>query len=299
MSERRDKFNRIAARIKAAAVRTGQLASVLLACAASVQAGDCDRIAATLAKEALRQGSRRLAVLPFEALAGRASAGRLVSERLGAPLAAARGLEVVERMLIESVLGEQRLQASGLVDPRSIKQIGKLLQVDAVVTGTVIQLRGGRVEVHARLIDAESARVIAAASASFERDWEDSVLEDSTTMVPGVPSLPDSGWRDAPRAFGRDDCASAERDADALEREIVRLKARFWAERMRDPNFTPRSLTANPGSEIRNLETKSEFYGLLRRMHAGEETAPALSAAERARLFEADDRVRMLQDRCR
>ncbi|MGU7665162.1 CsgG/HfaB family protein, partial [Escherichia coli] len=92
--------------------------------------------------------------LPFQAVGGKGSSGgRIIAERLIGPLAATEGLEVVERTLLDGVMKEQRLQVSGVVDQHSLKELGRVLGVDAIVTGTAITLKDDRVEIVARLID--------------------------------------------------------------------------------------------------------------------------------------------------
>ena len=61
-------------------------------------------------------------------------------------------LEVIERSLLEKVLRELNLQSTGAVDEASAKEIGKILGVEAIVSGTLIDLGAKEVEVNARLI---------------------------------------------------------------------------------------------------------------------------------------------------
>jgi len=47
------------------------------------------------------------------------------------------GYELVERSSLEKVLSEQKLQMSGLSDPETAAKVGKILNVDAIVLGSV------------------------------------------------------------------------------------------------------------------------------------------------------------------
>ncbi len=47
------------------------------------------------------------------------------------------GFEVIERGSLDKVLSEQKLQMSGLTDPATAANVGKLLGVDAIVLGNV------------------------------------------------------------------------------------------------------------------------------------------------------------------
>ena len=50
-----------------------------------------------------------------------------------------RGIKVVERSHIENIIKEHTLWKSGNIDPATIKEMGKILGVDALVMGTVIR----------------------------------------------------------------------------------------------------------------------------------------------------------------
>lgn len=51
------------------------------------------------------------------------------------------GFQVIERVALEKVISEQKLQMSGLIDPSTAAKIGKLVGVDAVVLGSMTTLR--------------------------------------------------------------------------------------------------------------------------------------------------------------
>lgn len=277
-------------------LRAGWASAAILAAvlgARAAEAGDFDKLASQLTRGAKAHGSRRVAVLPFQVIGGRgATSGRIVSERLLSPMLADGSVEVVERAMLETVMREQQLQYSGLVDARSVKAIGRILNVDAVVTGTVISLRDDRVEVNARLIDAENARILFAAEARVDRDWNESLFDDAawSSLFPPLPSMEMTqaaamGW----------ECERTERSADDLERGLVDLKARFWAEKLRE-GLDGASLKRNPGSEIRNPEIRAEFYERL--AERSSQAASPLSAEEREQLRQGLQQLRQLND-CR
>jgi len=73
----------------------------------------------------------RVAVAAFGGTGGDVAADLLIHDLLG------RGADVVERRQLDSVLHEQHLAAEGLLDPLTVKKIGKILGVDAIFVGTV------------------------------------------------------------------------------------------------------------------------------------------------------------------
>lgn len=289
--------------VKTGACWTIAAAASLLA--ARAWAGDpYGRLAEAVGAAARAGGVATVAVVPFRAAGGEDRAGGLaLSERLVGRLLQGGTVDVVERTRLEAVLAEQRLGADGVVDPRRAAALGKVLGADAVITGTYVTLSGGRVEVHARLIDVESSRVLGAASARVVKEWEETLMPVSALWdvkppreedfpAPLVRLVPDP-FRDA---LNDSPCAGWEAEAARLGSETLHLKARFWAGRLRDPGFNPRSVTRNPGSEIRSVELRREFYALVRSYYDG--GTPRLSPAERDTLTSAESAVAALVERC-
>jgi TolB-like protein len=106
----------------------------------------------------------KIAVLEFSDLNGRVTDfGRLLSEELITRLFLTRKFDVVERMMLNKVIQEHKLQMEGLVDPNSAKELGMILGVDAIVSGTCAETGSG-VRVNARVVSTETGSVFAVAS---------------------------------------------------------------------------------------------------------------------------------------
>jgi len=151
-----------------------------------------------------RVPNRKVAVLPFSYTDKRESDdGVVVSERLLTSLIRERKLEVVERNLLEKVMGELKLQYSGAVDERSIKSLGKILGVDAVVTGTLMRRPGGLLEINARVIGVENGMVLAAAAVVAPADWETEIIPAETAQAAAEPEA-------VPQAAAQEEKAPAE-----------------------------------------------------------------------------------------
>lgn len=289
--------------VKTGACRTIAAAVSLLA--ARAWAGDpFGGLAEAVGAAARAGGVATVAVVPFRSADDKDRAGGLaLSERLIGRLLQGGAVDVVERTRLEAVLAEQRLGADGVIDPRRAAALGKVLGADAVVTGTFVTLSGGRVEVHARLIDVENSRVLGAASARVVKEWEETLMPVSALWdvkppreedfpAPLVRLVPDP-FRDA---LNDSRCAGWEGEVKRLDAEMLHLKARFWARRLRDPAFSPRYVTRNPGSEIRSLDLRRVFYALVRSYYDG--GAPRLSPAERDTLTSAESAAAALAERC-
>jgi TolB-like protein len=150
-----------------------RLAAILFLLASGpVFADDLDRIAKVLSKPARTLSHPEVAVLPFPYHDGREGRGStVVSERLTTRISGRGKLRVVERTLLQKVLQELKLQNTGAISQDSAKKLGGLLGVEAIVTGTLIDLGNGQIEINARLIQAETGLVLAAAGGTQPRDW--------------------------------------------------------------------------------------------------------------------------------
>jgi len=253
---------------------------ILLAAAQSAAADPYEKLAGRVAKAAVRQGYLRVAVLPLKPVNSRSQQGGLIlSERLVSHLAGREGLQVVERTLLEKILKEQRLGLEGFIDQKQAQAVGKILGVDALLTGTFLQLGEKKVELHTRLIDAKTAAIVTAASTKAEKEWKDDDFALGSSWAVPVPKLDEPKefrvprvsmhFRDAPApvASGSVDCSDWEGDVDSLQRTVIEAKARYWSTQLRDPGFDKRSLTRNPGSEIRSMSLRQLFYARTKELY--------------------------------
>jgi len=145
-----------------------------------------DKMAVEICEGGAELTKKKVAILPFAYVDGRKSpGGTIVSERLTTRIIKLKKLQVVERSLLEKVMEELKLQATGAIDSSSAKELGKLLGVEAIVVGSLMATREGQVEINARLIRTETAEAIVASNVTIERDWAEEVEE----VPPGVPPV--------------------------------------------------------------------------------------------------------------
>lgn len=108
----------------------------------------------------------KVAVLDFELQGGgfeTADMGQIVSEWLITALVKEGRFDVVERRLLKKLMEEQKLVMTGIVDASSATELGKLLGVKAIISGSVMRVQN-IIEVNARIIDVESGSIAAAES---------------------------------------------------------------------------------------------------------------------------------------
>ncbi len=132
-----------------------------------------DQIAREISEAGAGLTNKKIAILPFSYADGRSAAkdGAIVSERITMRLIKQQKFEVVERSMLDKVMGELKLQSTGMMDATSTQQLGKLLGVEAIVTGTLVEMQAGKIEVNARLIKTETAQAIGASQVDLEKDW--------------------------------------------------------------------------------------------------------------------------------
>lgn len=123
-----------------------------------------------MVKSLAQEKKSKIAIMEFPDLHGTISElGKFIPEELTTRLFMTRRFEVLERQLLNKVLEEQNLGMSGLIDASSAAQIGKLLGVDAIVTGTITDM-GNMIRINARMIATETAGVFAVASVSIDKE---------------------------------------------------------------------------------------------------------------------------------
>ena len=149
--------------------------AILLIAAQAVHADPLESVAKQLAKGMARfKKDGRVAVLVFPYENGDLSSGSsLVSERLTTLMAQRKHVNVIERSRLADLLGEMRLEESGVTESTDAPKAAGILGVDAVVTGTLTDSMEGDTEVNARLIRVETGEIIAAATADIDRTWQD------------------------------------------------------------------------------------------------------------------------------
>lgn len=164
----------------------------------------------TLVSRPAEAGTRRIAILDFDAAApqqsvdmsednpmamlaliagqkgntGQSGIGQMVASLLTTELVKDGTYKVLERSQLQSILKEQNLSTSGIADAKDAAKIGKVLGVNAIVTGSVTQYNvsskktgvfgigvkttTGKVALNARMIDTTSGEILFASDGSGE-----------------------------------------------------------------------------------------------------------------------------------
>jgi hypothetical protein len=175
------------------------------------------------------------------------------------------------------------------------------------VTGTVFAA-GTKLKVVPRLIAINTGRVVAAAEAEIAREWpgfdvfagldsgERAALSPDLALPDMLPGFSDramtmaraeNNFRDSVLDPETVSCAERKLRLNKTNSELVDAKARHWAVSMKEPGFSARNLTRNPGSEIGDPATKALFYKLL----AGYYSAETLPTQDQGRLADVKELI--------
>ncbi|MDA8132643.1 MAG: FlgO family outer membrane protein [Elusimicrobia bacterium] len=151
------------------------LAVMLLGLAAGAYAEDkYDQLAKELTEAGTSIQGKKIAIIPFSYADAREKAskdGSVIAERLTIKMINMHKFEIIERSVLDKVMNELKLQSSGMIDASSAQQLGKVLGVEAIVTGTLVETSGGQIEVNARMIKTETAQAIGASQVTVEKNW--------------------------------------------------------------------------------------------------------------------------------
>lgn len=133
----------------------------------------------------------KIAVLDFQLQGekfGNPDMGTIVAEWFITAMVREGRFDVVERRLLEKVLNEQKLAMTGIVDANSASQIGKVLGVKVIITGSLMKLQN-ITEINARIIDVENGSIITAENvrALSNSNLQDLVIQMSGKIMKNFP----------------------------------------------------------------------------------------------------------------
>lgn len=106
----------------------------------------------------------KIAVLDFELIGDKLETtgmGAILSEWFITSIVKSGRFDVVERAMLQKIVSEQRLSTTGIIDDSSASELGKILGVKVIITGSVLKI-GTAIEINSRVISVESGSIIAA-----------------------------------------------------------------------------------------------------------------------------------------
>ncbi len=176
-------------------------------------------VASQIAQQISSSGRKSVAVIDFTNLDGQPTKlGRFLAEEFSvALLSDAKSFGVVDRTHFDLLLQEHNLSSTGLIDANTARKLGKIVGVEALVTGTLTPFQE-HVRLSIEVLDTETARMVGAASEDIPK---------TTTIT----NLLDSG--DKPSSVTRnatvDGSNTASSAAAALPASVTRGNLTFTA----------------------------------------------------------------------
>jgi len=93
-----------------------------------------------------------VAVMDFESVGSEEHLGKAVAEIMRTELISTGQFRVLERSQLDRALSEQKLQQSGIIDDKSVVDLGKLLGANFIIIGSVVKM-GTAYTINSRMID--------------------------------------------------------------------------------------------------------------------------------------------------
>ncbi|HOW90257.1 MAG TPA: hypothetical protein PL037_08230, partial [Elusimicrobiales bacterium] len=160
-----------------------------------------------------------------------------------------------------------------------------------------------------KMIDPLTGTVLHTVEAQTERQWE--IVPDWAEFEFEVPDLralanmfgevgmtPQfADLRDVPASLNPEPCDSRRSRLASMQEASLEAKAKYWAQRMRDPEFDSVGLRRNPGGEIRDPQLRKKFYAMVDRYYRSP-SAPPLSSAEMDVVISVMGEERRVSDEC-
>ncbi|MCP4129597.1 MAG: hypothetical protein GY754_01150 [bacterium] len=117
-------------------------------------------------KQAVLQ-NKKLAIFNFTNLDGKEiEEGKRISKKLLETMLKKGGLRFVERSEIGKILEAQGIEQTGLVDPDSVSESGKVLPIDAMINGTIAQI-GGHGELSVKVVNISTGEIYFVSSIEY------------------------------------------------------------------------------------------------------------------------------------
>jgi len=122
---------------------------------------EINTLSISIAEKIARSGKKTIAVVDFTDLQGNITElGRFLAEELSSELVnAGKAFEVVDRMHLRTILSEHKLSLTGLMDPKTVKKLGQISGVDAILIGTVTPF-GESIRLSVKVLATDTAKII-------------------------------------------------------------------------------------------------------------------------------------------
>lgn len=131
---------------------------------------EIEQLSSQMAEKIAGKDKKTVAVVDFTDLEGNVTQlDQFIAEEFSVALASAgKGFRVLDRTRLKSIIKENKLAATGLIDPATASKLGKIAGVDALVTGTLTPF-GDNVRLTVKVLDSEPADIIDSAKSNLAK----------------------------------------------------------------------------------------------------------------------------------
>ncbi len=149
--------------LKASCLLTVVALALIISPSINAQQNELRSLATGLAQDIAISGKKSIAVVDFTDLQGHPTElGRYLAEEFSVALTRTRkGFDVIDRTHLNAILTENKLSATGLIDPATAKKLGQLVGADALLTGSMTPFSES-VRISVKVLATDTARIIAA-----------------------------------------------------------------------------------------------------------------------------------------
>jgi TolB-like protein len=131
---------------------------------------DLDNLANQFINTLAQDKKKTLAIIDFVTLDGQPTMlGKYIQEELTIRIFRSGKISIVERSLLDKVMEEWNLGATGYINEETAAKIGQVLGVETIAIGSLTDL-GTTVKVNARIINVETGTLLSVASISLTKD---------------------------------------------------------------------------------------------------------------------------------
>jgi TolB-like protein len=170
---------------------------------------EINNLSISIAEKIARSGKKTIAVVDFTDLQGNITElGRFLAEELSSELVSAgKAFEVVDRMHLRTILSEHKLSLTGLIDPKTVKRLGQVSGVDAIVIGTVTPF-GESVRLSIKVLATDTAKIIGSSRGNIPKTQAIAELlareiQTGTIVAPGTAATTSSSIKTPTSKKGR------------------------------------------------------------------------------------------------
>lgn len=145
---------------------------------------ELDSFTSQIRQQLAQNEKKTIAVSEFTDLGGNISdLGKFVTDEIITRLILSGEFKVIDRKYFSKILKNQGLSLSNVLDPNSAQTLQNLLGIDAIITGTIVDL-GTIVKIHARLHSSNPSNIFGAACMELKTNDNLRNLMEQQTLEP-------------------------------------------------------------------------------------------------------------------